>query len=489
MTTYPSAGQRLASRREIAGLSICFAILGFGVATFTHGDPDLWGHLRFGLDSLHRWGPSIADPYSFTQDRQWHNHEWLSEAFMALSWKIAGVGGLVVLKAALATTAVALVWGATRGAATVARLVLLGWLIFGTVHMTSMLRPQLWSFVAMALLARHLLAPSRWSYVLLPLAFALWANTHGGWFVGLAVLGAWIFGGGVIEPGRRGRTIALGIACAVATLATPYGIGTWTFILTTVRFERAITEWRPLWEGASVAEWAAWAGTSVMAAYVAMTSRGRPLARLLVLSILAWSALRVMRMGSLYVTVACVFIAPWLIARWPATSRRVAAHPKGAVLLLALPALAAVFAPGGLAATAARCVATTGPWQPDAAVAFTLRSVPPGRLLTSFEWGEFAIWHFGPGLKVSVDGRRETVYSSEHLKRHDAVLAATNEGLQTLDTWQPDYIWLPQSAPQLKAPLLSRGYHLVAESERSWLASRTPIPRVFSGYSSGCFPE
>ena len=159
------------------------------------------------------------------------------------------------------------------------------------------------------------------------------------------------------------------------------------------------------------------------------------------------------------------------------------------MLLLALPALAAVFAPGGLAATAARCVATTGPWQPDVAVAFTLKSAPPGRLLTSFEWGEFAIWHFGPGLKVSVDGRRETVYSSEHLKRHDAVLAATNEGLQTLDTWQPDYVWLPQSVSQLKAPLLGRGYHLVAESERSWLASRTPIPRAFFEHSGGCFPE
>ncbi len=98
--------------------------------------------------------------------------------------------------------------------------------------------------------------------MMLPPAFALWANMHGGWFVGLAVLGAWIVGGGVIEPERRGRTIALGFACAVATLATPYGIGTWTFILTTVRFERAIAEWRPLWEGATVEESAAWVGTA-----------------------------------------------------------------------------------------------------------------------------------------------------------------------------------------------------------------------------------
>jgi len=486
---HPSAEQSVANRRNVANLSICFAILGFGLATFTHADPDLWGHLRFGLDLLASGGPTVSDRYSFTHDRLWHNHEWLSEVVMALAWKVGGVGGLVVLKAALATTAATLVWGATRGAAPVARLVVLGWLVFGTVHTMSMLRPQLWSLVGTALLARHLLAPSRLTYKLLPPAFAVWANMHGGWFVGLAILGAWIVGGGVIEPGRRGRTIALGIACAIATLATPYGIGTWTFILTTVRFERAITEWRPLWEGASVAEWAAWVGTTAVSAYVVITSRHRSLARALVLLILTWSALRIMRMGSLYVTVACVFVAPWLIARWPIGPMRPARRPRGAVVMLAVPALGAVFAPGGLAATAARCVATTGPWQPDIAVASTLRSAPPGRLLTSFEWGEFAIWHFGPSLQVSIDGRRETVYSNEHLKRHDAVLAATEEGLRTLDAWHPDYVWLPQSAPQLKAPLLSRGYYLVVESERSWLASRTPIPRALSGQSGGCFPE
>ncbi len=88
-----------------------------------------------------------------------------------------------------------------------------------------------------------------------------------------------------------------------------------------------------------------------------------------------------------------------------------------------------------------------------------------------------------------MDGRRETVYSNEHLKRHDAVLAATEEGLRTLETWHPDYVWLPQSTPQLKAPLLSRGYSLLVESERSWLASRTPIPHSPSARPGGCFPE
>ena len=31
-------------------------------------------------------------------------------------------------------------------------------------------------------------------------------------------------------------------------------------------------------------------------------------------------------------------------------------------------------------------------------------------MATEFNWGEYVIWQLGPGVQVSVDGRRETVY-------------------------------------------------------------------------------
>jgi len=36
---------------------------------------------------------------------------------------------------------------------------------------------------------------------------------------------------------------------------------------------------------------------------------------------------------------------------------------------------------------------------------------PAGRMATWFDWGEYAIWHFGPAVKVSVDGRTSKVIS------------------------------------------------------------------------------
>src|SRR5690349_978476 len=56
----------------------------------TRADPDLWGHVRFGLDILARPGLSSVDPYSFTQDIPWVNHEWLSELFMGAAYAAGG---------------------------------------------------------------------------------------------------------------------------------------------------------------------------------------------------------------------------------------------------------------------------------------------------------------------------------------------------------------------------------------------------------------
>ena len=36
-----------------------------------------------------------------------------------------------------------------------------------------------------------------------------------------------------------------------------------------------------------------------------------------------------------------------------------------------------------------------------------------GNVAVPFDWGEYVLWHLGPAIKVSIDGRRETIYSDE----------------------------------------------------------------------------
>ena len=38
-------------------------------------------------------------------------------------------------------------------------------------------------------------------------------------------------------------------------------------------------------------------------------------------------------------------------------------------------------------------------------------------MTVDFDWGEYVIWHLGPQVRVSVDGRRETVYAPPEAER------------------------------------------------------------------------
>src|SRR5262245_51655817 len=68
----------------------------------TEADPDLWGHVRFGLDTLSTGRLTAIDPYSYTSDIPWLNHEWLSEVIMGAAYRTFGSGGLVAVKIVLA---------------------------------------------------------------------------------------------------------------------------------------------------------------------------------------------------------------------------------------------------------------------------------------------------------------------------------------------------------------------------------------------------
>src|SRR5262245_30284221 len=84
----------------LAGRLLALAAACF-ICTHARVDPDLWGHLRFGLDTASSHRLSITDPYSFTQDVPWINHEWLSETTQAIAYRTGGVLGMMLLKVVL----------------------------------------------------------------------------------------------------------------------------------------------------------------------------------------------------------------------------------------------------------------------------------------------------------------------------------------------------------------------------------------------------
>jgi hypothetical protein len=447
----------------------------FALATLTVADPDLWGHLRFGHDILATRAVAAVDPYSFTQDRTWINHEWLSEALMAAAFAAGGVAGVALLKGTLVFSTLHIVWRSLSSAAAAARLTAIGLVVLGAGPVLAPMRPQLFSMLLFAVLCRILSGPSRSAKLGLPVLFGVWANLHGGWIVGLAVIVVWAAVALVARRESAMRWAAVAAASAAATLATPYGTTLWRFLWDTVGFTRDITEWQPL-TALPMMNWLPAAAVAAIALWLiadrAVTYRLEIGAAL---ALLAACALGVSRIGPIFVICAGVLLAPALARRWPARSPRgdtAAGRRTVGGLGVAAVTTATIVLSHSLAH-----IPVPASWSPPREAAQRLFGTS-GRLVTFFDWGEYAIWHFGPRLRVSMDGRRETVYSERRLAEHDAIVAGTNDGFATLADWQAEYIWLPARTVATKNWLAAHGYRIDHEDAASFIAVRSDLPAL-----------
>ena len=448
--------------------------LACGLALVTRADADLWGHLRFGLDMIDTGQLTSDDPYSFTQDIPWTNHEWLSELQMAWAYRTGGLVGLLLLKAAIVVSVFALAWRALAGSAIGARWVAMILLVMGTIHMTSSVRPQLWTFLCLGLLITMLPArrPVHWW---LPPLFAFWVNCHGGWIVGFGVLGLWAVSASWRSRQEWRHWAGVLLASFAATLVNPYGVELWEFIATTVRPTRSIDEWQPLWT-TPVLNWVPWVAAVGAIVWLARQDLRGHLPVIVVLTMLAYGAARVQRIESLFVLAAIILVAPAIRAQWPS---RPVPVPPATLLAVAVVALAAALTVSAwLARQAAACVPINAQWAPDLEAMAALKHAGPGRIVTPFNWGQYAIWHLGPRLRVSLDGRRETIYSDARLREADRIYAGAPDGLAVLAEWQPEYVWLPADRGELAAWLEAHGYRIDVATSRSRVAVRRDLARL-----------
>jgi len=416
----------------------------------TTADPDLWGHLTFGRLTL-TGGLVRTDPFSFTAPgAPWLNHEWLSEVLSFAAFGAFGPAGLVLFKVALGGATLALVslaardlGGDARVRATLAVVVAIGsfpW--FVTV------RPQLFTFVAFAACMLALVRADRgvrgllWS---LPAIVAVWSNLHGGVVAGVAVVGCWgtlrllqvvARAAGASPDGRwlRGapdgagaRAIALvGALLVPAVLVTPYGFGLWRFFAETLSVPRAdIGEWQPM----SVANLGDVLGMVALLALWGFQVRTRAVrdpVHLLLAVLVAAAAFHVRRHVPLALVGTAVLLAPAVVGGLGTSALRWGRGPAVAVVTVALAVL-------GTGLTRAGCVRVEPGTVPRTAVGYLHDAGVRGNLAVGFDWGEYAIFHLSPQLKVSIDGRRETVYSPARLTAHAAFVYGYHDWRKMLD--------------------------------------------------------
>jgi hypothetical protein len=478
----------------------CAAVL-IAVVTNTRADPDLFGHVRFGHDIVQARSAHLDDHYSFTSDRAWINHEWLAEVLMYLAYWTAGGAGLVALKLSLLSLMLWAVALAIRrgGAADSAQDFLFALAVICTFPQTNPVRPQLFSLALFACLLLVLLSARRDARVLvwsIPI-MALWANVHGGWLVGAGALLVWNGVGLVSSRPPRDKLIAFGVltVALLATLVNPYGRQLWAFLNETVAPSReGITEWQPVFRvGVLIGLWSLIAAVAATGMAIAVARRTVDLQATAVVLMFAVGSFRVSRLLAFFALSSIMVLGPPIASLF---RRRASDGNKRADLRWA-PAVAAVLALvliGAGATVSARnisCIRIEDSVFPESQAAAVLAAHGArGRLLTYFDYGEYAIWHLSPDLLVSIDGRRETVYSEAVLQRQLRFYYEPGDRTQIVSSLQPDYIWMPSSLDVAK-DLANEGWKPIFSGPRSVILARGDVSVDLSSPASTaprCFP-
>ncbi len=210
-----------------------------------NGDGDLARHLRHGLYMIQHGSLIWHDPFSFTRAGQpFVPFEYGSQLVYATVFKATGLAGVTIFAAVLigATYALLARLLLRRGVDPLLVMVtVIAAAILGCQHWLA--RPHLISWLLIVVcfgLIEFKRRPPLWSY---PVLFAVWANLHGGWLYGIALLGIYVTGHAVqyyfmgrdAEERSLSRHYLAALVLAVpATLATPMGVELWVHLYRTL---------------------------------------------------------------------------------------------------------------------------------------------------------------------------------------------------------------------------------------------------------------
>jgi len=216
--------------------------LSFFFAARPLSDGDFWWHLKTGEYILNTRSIPRTDFFSFTNyGRAWVAHEWLSEAIFYVIYSRLGFNVLIVVFALLTALAFWIAFKRSSSNPLIGGTVaLIGvWAILPNVGVRPRIFTLLLSSVYLALLGRYVRrGQGREIWWLVPL-MVLWVNLHGGFLMGLVLIGLAIVGIPLDAWSNREKlssslpqlkTLFLVlVACMLAACLNPHGIWIYKF--------------------------------------------------------------------------------------------------------------------------------------------------------------------------------------------------------------------------------------------------------------------
>ncbi len=431
-----------------------------------NADPDLWGHVRYGLDALSHGLPTV-NTYSYNAaEHPWINHENLAELVMAIGLHQFGAPSMLMFKMSMGFVIFAWMYAQARrsGASQVTTAVVVMLAAVNLMHHWVM-RPQLYSYFFFACMIGFLgwvfegwkdhsaltrrdeqgnwararvewrSNRSRWLWAT-PLLFLVWTNTHGAFAAGICIFAAYL-GGRAIEAFVMGREDAWRIAgrhagvitlALAATFLNPYGWGLHAWLLGSLGSPRPeITEWlspelnylwMPFWILVGV-------GTIASAA----SARRLDVTQTIILALVLAQAFA-HRRHIAFLAILCGF---WLAVSLQSaldrfrnasdsTSFGSGLAPKQRPVFAFVLAVCAVVLSANLLSQC-RTITVKRDQYPVAAFQYMADECLSGKLVTRFMWAQYAIYVFGTdsadvaseqqAMQVAFDGRFRTCYPQD----------------------------------------------------------------------------
>ncbi|PYT29185.1 MAG: hypothetical protein DMG58_16800 [Acidobacteria bacterium] len=230
----------LPSLTDVAFLMpLAFLFLRMGGAKSMLGDGDTGWHVRTGEWILANGRVPSADPFSYTKGGQpWILMEWLSDVVFAWLHQHGGLTAVVLGSMLLICTTSVLLFRLVRrrcGSPLIAIAVM--FLVTGASAVHWLARPHLFTLlltvIFCSILERVREGRTRLLWVL-PALTIVWTNLHGGFFVGIVLIGSYAAGElltGIFSAQQNDRIqawkrsipyFASAAGCAIATLVNPY---------------------------------------------------------------------------------------------------------------------------------------------------------------------------------------------------------------------------------------------------------------------------
>jgi hypothetical protein len=462
----------------------------FLLLTLQHGqallrDGDTGYHIRTGEFIIQNWTIPEQDIFSFRNPPvPWVAHEWLSEIIMAIVHRVSGLTGVVIFFSFIIATTYFLLFRMLRQES---RDVLLGAVIacFAAISSTPhwLARPHIFS-LALTVIWYHLLNGFQYRQknrlFLLPLLTLLWVNLHGGYIVGILLVGIYVVGNLVSWITHRETNaehflqnskslLVIMIVCVLVSMINPQGyrILLFPFKVTSDRFlmDHVQEFLSPNFHEPLPFKY-------LLLLLIAVIARSRPTVNWIeLILILAFTYMALFSVR--YITLFAIIIGPILIRlldqmkqELPAKVSRFFEERSVGLSQIDRQTSGYFWSMAGLIAIVSLGVAGSYHYEfsqesyPVAAVEFLKKENVVGNTFTHDDFGDYLIYAAWPQHKVFIDGRTD-MYGAERMKEYLTLAHAMPGWKEITDKYAFSSILFDTHSPLVNALAEDRNWQLI----------------------------